>query len=105
LPNVTPPSPSAFAERSPSHFLATASFGFNTWQFVPAGSIELRTLVPPVLPEIHLAKGVVDGHHHLLPDRIPCRRLRAEQPLATARLAADAAAGQAQDSQSDKDSR
>ena len=53
----------------------------------------------------HLAKGVVDDHHHLLPDRIPCYCLRAEQPLATARPAADAAAGQAQDSQSDESSR
>ena len=53
----------------------------------------------------HLAKGVVDGHHNLLPDRIPCRRLCAEQPLAATRPAADAAAGQAQGSQSDEDSR
>ena len=48
----------------------------------------------------HLAKGVVDGHHHLLPDRIPCHCLRAKAPLTT-----DAAAGPAQDSQSDEDSR
>ena len=39
----------------------------------------------------HLAKGVAGGHHHLLPDRIPCHCLRAKAPLATARLPLDAA--------------
>lgn len=53
----------------------------------------------------HLAKGVVDGHHHLLPDRIHCRRLRAEQPLAVTRLPQDAAIGQAHGSLPYEDSR
>ena len=69
---------------------------------------QFKGVAPVVLLEGdggHLAKGVVDGHYHLLPDRIPCCRLRAEQPLAATHPAADAAAGQAQDSLSDEDSR
>lgn len=38
-----------------------------------------------------LAKSVVGGHHHLLPDRNPYRRLRVEQPLAATRLLLDGA--------------